>query len=95
TAGDRATHAVDRELFAQWSTISNWTAVLDIMKTFQDFDIFIDDQEFSFSEIQQIVKVHPYYHQLLRRWLNVLCKENLIQQNPATTNYYLIHTDLP
>ncbi|KUF36531.1 MULTISPECIES: non-ribosomal peptide synthetase [Lysinibacillus] len=95
TAGDRATHAVDRELFAQWSTISNWTAVLDIMKTFQDLDIFIDDREFSFSEIQQIVKVHPYYHQLLRRWLNVLCKENLIQQNPVTTNYYLIHTDLP
>ncbi|WP_249662467.1 hypothetical protein, partial [Lysinibacillus fusiformis] len=41
TARDRATHAVDRELFAQWSTISNWTAVLDIMKTFQDLDIFI------------------------------------------------------
>ncbi|MFJ7916255.1 MULTISPECIES: amino acid adenylation domain-containing protein [unclassified Lysinibacillus] len=94
-AGDQATHNVDRELFAQWSTISNWTAVLDIMKTFQDLDIFIDDREFSISDIQQIVKVHPYYHQLLRRWLNVLCKENLIKQNPATSNYYLVNKDLP
>ncbi len=88
--GEKETAAVDRSLFAQWIKISDRTALLDIMKTFRDAGLFKDsDARHNTEEIQTALKILPKYHRLIKRWLNALCSERLLQRDASAGKYSL------
>ncbi len=89
-----ASQDIDRELYAEWTSISNETAIFDIFNCFKKQDIFIDDTEFSVEEAEKKFGRHSYYSELFRRWLSVLCKEKMIEFNPETEKYRLLNKDV-
>lgn len=94
SVGDKGTENIDRELYAKWTAIANETAVYDIYNCFKKQGIFVDDTEFSVEEAEVKFGRHPYYEELFRRWLSVLCKEGMIQFNPETEKYSRLNTEV-
>jgi len=91
SAWERATDSVDRSLFKQWIEVADKTTLIQIIKTLQESGLFKDcNVSHSIEEIQQAVKVVPKLYRLLRRWMNALCIEGLIQRDQDTDKYRLI-----
>jgi pyochelin synthetase len=94
-AGERATVSVNRPLLAHWMELADRTALLDMIKTFRDSGLFRDaDAQHSLEDIQAAVGVHSKLYRLLRRWLNALCSEKLLQKDVTTGLYSLLSAPL-
>lgn len=94
-AGEMATASVNRPLLAHWMDLADRTALLDMIKTFRDSGLFRDaDAQHSLEGIQAAVRVHPKLYRLLRRWLNALCSEKLLQKDVTTGLYSLLSAPL-
>lgn len=90
-AGERVTSNIDRNLIKEWMTAADRTTVLDIMSAFQSGGIFKNIQEeYSLDEMMQKLKVEGRFRRLLKRWLNVLCKEQVATFNPNTMKYQML-----
>lgn len=94
-AGEMATASVNRPLLAHWMELADRTALLDMIKTFRDSGLFRDaDAQHSLEDIQAALEVHPKLYRLLRRWLNALCSEKLLQKDVTTGLYSLLSAPL-
>lgn len=78
-AGDKGTENLDRNLFAKWTKTANRTAIYDIFTYLNSESVFVDDEMLSMDQIFEKLRVHSYYHQLIRRWIKALCQEGLIE----------------
>lgn len=94
-SGAQASSHIDRNLYEEWSKRANKTAICDIFECFRGLGIFTDDTEYTIEEIQQIIGIHTYYHQLLRRWLNALCTEQIITYRPENKTYCILDKTIP
>ncbi len=89
-AGQQATKSVDRAMFAQWMKAADQTTLFDIIKTLRDAGLFrAETASHSLEEIQAAVGVIPKLYKLVRRWLQVLCAENLLHKD-NTGKYRLL-----
>lgn len=78
----------DKEQLEQWITLGDKTALMYIIKTMQELNIFtVADQRYSFSEIKEACHLKPTYEQLVARWLHVLTQEQWIQEENGS--YYV------
>ena len=76
--------------FKEWLRNSNHTALLDILKTFMNVGVFADkDKWYSLDEIYNLVKVHPYYQPLIRRWLRAVKTEGYVELSDEDTKFRL------
>ena len=80
--------------FKEWLHNSNHTALLDILKTFISVGVFADkDRWYSLDEIYRLVKVHPYYEPLIRRWLRAVKTEGYVELSSEDIKFRL-NTDI-
>lgn len=87
---ERTTKDIDRELVQTWMDTANQTSIMDILAAFQRGDIFYSAEEkYTFEEVMTKLKVQPQFERLLKRWLNVLCKENIMKFDLQNATYQL------
>ena len=73
------TQEIDRNLLPLWIETANKVVLSDIFLTLYNKGIFHEEsREYSFKEIINQLNVPEKLHKLMSRWLNVLCKENII-----------------
>lgn len=66
--------------FSEWIQASNDTAIEDMLSTFFALDVFVNkNQWYSIQEIYRKTKVVDNYKKLLKRWVNVLVTEKIIE----------------
>ncbi|SET42771.1 pyochelin synthetase [[Clostridium] polysaccharolyticum] len=70
------------EQYQDWVTVSNQTALYDIMKTFIQVGAFTDTEKwFTLEELYQMTGVHEYYKPLIRRWLRAVRTEGYVERS--------------
>lgn len=85
-AEEELTKNIDRELLPQWIKTANKVVLADIFTTLRKAGIFAEDRAYSYAEILKVLKVPKKLHKLMKRWLMVLVKENMIEE-VATEQY--------
>ena len=77
--------SIDGDLLERWTKKSEHVVISDIYNTFRKFGIFVDlHKQHYFDDIIQAVKIPAKLHKLAKRWLAVLVKEGIIEENNLT-----------
>lgn len=72
---------IDQTLFETWIRKSDEVVVADIFATFKKYKVFENSETiYSFDSIAISMEVPPKLYKLLKRWLQVLIKENIIHK---------------
>ena len=74
---EELTKSIDRELLPKWIGTANKVVLSDIFMTLYNSGIFTEDRGYSFAEVLDKLNVPEKLHKLMKRWLTVLCKENI------------------
>lgn len=74
---EELTKSIDRELLPKWIETANKVVLSDIFMTLYNSGIFTEDRGYSFAEVLDKLNVPEKLHKLMKRWLTVLCKENI------------------
>lgn len=73
--------------FSEWIQASNDTAIKDMLNTFLALGVFVDkNQWYSIQEIYCKTKVVDNYKKLIKRWVNALVTEKIIEHD-STKGY--------
>lgn len=76
---DELVGRINSELLDRWNYYSQKISLASMMKTFNEFNIFLNlDQSYTFKEIKDLIGVPNKLDKLLRRWLYVLTTEGLL-----------------
>ena len=76
------------DLLIKWGNCADKVSLKSILGTFQHFGIFTDQKsKYNIQEIKKIIKVPEKLEKLLKRWLNVLVKEKILQLDEEQYQY--------
>ena len=75
-------------LLIKWGDCADKVSLKSILGTFQHFGIFTDQKsKYNIQEIKKIINVPEKLDKLLKRWLNVLVKEKILQLDEEQYQY--------
>lgn len=76
------------DLLIKWGDCADKVSLKSILGTFQHFGIFTDQKsKYNIQEIKKIINVPEKLDKLLKRWLNVLVKEKILQLDEEQYQY--------
>ncbi|PYG89174.1 pyochelin synthetase [Ruminiclostridium sufflavum DSM 19573] len=82
----------DDNLLIRWMELSEKISLLNILGAFRTAGLFIDKEALhTQGEIEKAIYADPKYIPLLRRWLNALCKEEILEYDFSISAFRLIN----